>query len=169
VGSDGINAFRVRNADLPGLDSILTHSVFRPDVSWLDHYQQAGSGERTHFLQAQGSAFWYALPHALCFSVLLNSRTVLNERPSDLDRLNRARSKRGRRPLLDHVEVSLRLGSRYAQSQGRDAANRRSPRLHVVRGHPVQRAGKTFWRSTHVRGEGEQLVGSRTVTVRGSH
>ena len=162
-------AFRMRNASLPGLDTVLGNALFRPDPTWHHYYQRMGAEDRTHFLNAQVEHSWYALPYALCFSALLNTKSVLRERPSDLDRLNRARARRGRHALLDHVEVSLQLGAHYERNtDGGSGSVRRTPRLHVVRGHPVQRAGKTFWRATHIRGEGEQIGGSRTVSVRPS-
>ena len=116
-----------------------------------------------------GDTAWCALPMILSFSALLNSNMALSGRPSDLARLNAARRKSGRPELLDHVAVRLDLSPRSDREHtgGADVGNRRTPRLHYVRGHRVQRAGKTFWRSSHLRGEGEAAP-IRTVNVTAS-
>jgi hypothetical protein len=68
--------------------------------------------------------------------------------------------------LLDHIEVSLDLRPRNVERRsGNGISERAPPRLHYVRGHLVQRAGKSFWRSPHLRGDDTRSILSRTVHV----
>lgn len=46
-----------------------------------------------------------AVPMLLAFLLLLNTRDGLPQRAPPLDRLNRARARTAKRPLLDHIEV----------------------------------------------------------------
>jgi hypothetical protein len=113
---------------------------------------------------------WSALPVVLSFSALLNARTALSERKSDLTVLNLARTKKGQVPLLDHVEITLRLagGSGEARRHGGGGSERRVPRLHIVRGHQFRRAGAVYWRASHFRGSGIE-VPVTTVSVKGAN
>jgi hypothetical protein len=108
------------------------------------------------------------VPFFATFCLLLMSRTAVAQRQSCLDRLNRARSKRGVAPLLDHVELSMNIGDTgFAEPLQDDASSLRSaPRLHFVRGHLVHRGQSIFWRTSHMRGRPEiGSIRSRTVCL----
>ena len=156
--------YRIRQADLPEVDRLLDHARLVLDDRWRA-YAAAHPKGYAYCISATANLAWSALPIVVCFSALLNAPKVLDQQPSDLARLNVARRQRGRPPLLDHVEVKLDLSSSSFQHAARgDPGARRAPRLHFVRGHLVRRAGMTFWRTSHFRGEiGEASV--RTVAV----
>ncbi len=80
-------------------------------------------------------------------------------------RLNRARHKSGRAPLLNHIEVRAPLLPEYAEYRDSESHGaRRGPRLHHVRGHLVRRGSRLFWRVPHLRGSARSgMVKSRTV------
>lgn len=142
------------------LADLLHHSRLRIDSAWLSQ----NTAREQYLVPELAEGTWFALPLLFAFAALLNSPQVIDFRPSDLARLNRARAERGRPPLLDHVEVRLSLGS-AGQARGVAHGGRAMPRLHFVRGHFVQRSGKTFWRQAHLRGDTSHAIVSRTVNV----
>jgi hypothetical protein len=89
----------------------------------------------------------------------------LPHRPSDFERLNRARQKAGKTALLDHIYIRAPLLPEYAEQQRLDQlSTRRGPRLHHVRGHLVRRDHQLFWRVPHLRGNARAgRVQTRTV------
>lgn len=84
--------------------------------------------------------------------VLMNSRNAAVTEASNLDRLNRARHKRGQPELLSHTicRIAPRLKQRIAHDRGveRDA---RLIRSHFVRGHFKTRQSGVFWWSPYFR------------------
>lgn len=141
---------------------------FRFEHSWQEYYERA----RLTPVQAAGLAH-HALgtiaidiPVVLAFFLLLAARPGLPRRPLMLERLNRARTKSGKAPLLEQIEVFAPLLPEYKSggSSGSFAA-RRSRRLHHVRGHLVRRGSKLFWRVPHLRGSARAgSIRTRTVT-----
>jgi hypothetical protein len=101
----------------------------------------------------------------LTFFLLLATRPGLPRRPLMLERLNRARSKSGKAPLLAHLEVFAPLIPEYPPSGGTGPGIERRPRrLHHVRGHLVRRGSQLFWRVPHLRGSCRAgVVRTRTV------
>jgi hypothetical protein len=97
---------------------------------------------------------------------LLATRPGLSRRPLMLERLNRARSRSGKAPLLDHMEVFAPLIPEYRPSSSiTSGIGRRPPRLHHVRGHLVRHGSQLFWRVPHLRGSARAgVVRTRTVT-----
>lgn len=92
-------------------------------------------------------------PFVTAFVLMLNSRNAVDREPSDLDRLNKARRRRGRPEFLDHTVTKLHLSKsrlRSAQAQGvtRDAA-----RQHLVMGHFKLKRGKLYWWNPFLRGD----------------
>jgi hypothetical protein len=76
------------------------------------------------------------MPVILAFLLLLGTRAGLPRRTETFERLNRAREKAGKSPLLEHVEVSCPLMARSDGAEVRHGmVTRRGPRLHHVRGH----------------------------------
>jgi hypothetical protein len=80
--------------------------------------------------------------------------------------LNRARFQRGKKPLLEHVEIRLPWDKRPEGVYGKGGSTRSSPRFHHVRGHIVRRGQAVFWRSPHMRGSARLgQIRSRTVVL----
>ena len=141
---------------------------FRFEHSWQDYY------ERAQLTSVQGAALCrHALgtiaidiPVLLAFFLLLGTRPGLPRRPLMLERLNRARAKSGKAPLLEQIEVCAPLLPEYGSGCGNGSGvSRRSRRLHHVRGHLVRRGSKLFWRVPHLRGSARAgSVRTRTVT-----
>jgi hypothetical protein len=154
VSAAGKSTYRMRNPACPHLDRLLGCARLVINEDWRTHARSFPSSY-ADFLSYQAERAWIALPFALSFAALLNARSAFVQRPSALTRLNAARSRLGRPPLLDHVEVRLNLTPSGPRSgETRAGGDRRAPRLHFVRGHSVNRAGRTFWRTSHFRGDG---------------
>lgn len=105
------------------------------------------------------------VPFFATFCLLVMARTALAERQICLARLNRARDKRRAFPLLDHIELSMKIAATADTRKG-PAHLRGAPRLHLVRGHLVHRGESVFWRTCHMRGRPELgSIRSRTVCL----
>jgi hypothetical protein len=141
---------------------------FRFERSWEEYY------ERAQLTRIQASALSrHALgtiaidiPVLLAFFLLLATRPGLPRRPLMLERLNRARARSGKAPLLEQIEVFSPLFPAYKSLGGSGSeTSRRTRRLHHVRGHLVRRGDKLFWRVPHLRGNARAgSVRTRTVT-----
>lgn len=88
-----------------------------------------------------------------CLLAMMNSRNCVENIPIDLSRLNKARARRGKRPLLSHARTNLVLSrsmTRVAEASGmtRDAA-----RQHLVCGHFKIRRTGVFWWTPFLRGD----------------
>lgn len=168
IPTGSASRFRVGHRDLPQVDQLLKHAYLSVDESWSKALEVYGEAARRRFVATNAGSVWIALPIMCTFSLLLNHGSVLDEQKSELQRLNNARRRNGHRALLEHVEVSLRLGQRHEPSAAQLGSNDRArPRLHYVRGHPVHRGNKTFWRSPHFRGDIDRPILTRTVQVTG--
>lgn len=100
--------------------------------------------------------------------LLMNSKNLTGLEPQvPAEKLQRARGKSGKAPLLEHTKVYIRLSRILARRTG-DAADPRNPmRLHVVRGHFKIRKSGVFWWSPFPRGSLEAgMVGKRTHIIR---
>lgn len=150
-------SYSLRHAALPHISALLAHAV-------MEVHEPAPPQSPLPSREYLAESLWFGLPAVLAFAALLNSPEIVETRGSDLSRLNAARLKRGRPPLLDHVEVRLNLGE-AARSDGQIGGVRSPPRLHFVRGHLVRRKGKTFWRSSHLRGDGPNPIVQKTISV----
>lgn len=136
---------------------------------WASYYRaaQLNPADRDTVLQASAISVATTLPMLLAFFLMFNARASLAQRHSGLQRLNRARAKCGKAPLLEHTEVSLALSARPDNAAGGGETLRRKPRLHRVRGHLVRRGAVVFWRVPHLRGHRELgIVRSQTLTLR---
>lgn len=160
------DSLRLAHAELRHLNKLFDHSRLTFDPTWRPFLEARGAaGFQTAVRELSGSS-WFNLPMVLAFAALVNSGEVLDERRSELTRLNVARAKRGQPPLLEHVQVQMRLGSRGSGASGAGSSSgRSSPRLHYVRGHLVRRGGATFWRAPHMRGDHHSPILSKTVLV----
>jgi hypothetical protein len=161
-------AFAVSSQDDGDADLLRQCFRFRYEKSWANYYASAQLGaleQRAIACHALGTIA-IDIPVLLAFFLLLGTRGSLPQRPLTLARLNRARARLGKPPLLDHVEVLSPLTQPYQPTTREQVGvSRRSPRLHHVRGHLVRRGSQLFWRVPHMRGTARSgIVRSRTVT-----
>lgn len=162
------NVFALAHGTIAHLNPLFRHVLFCVDEDRARHLRAYhGTGYRTA-LRHIAEATWYCLPIVLAFSALINSREFLDIQRADLRRLNQARAKRGRRALLEHLEVRMSINMRVTGSDHTGGGGvRAASRLHHVRGHMVQRSGKIFWRSPHLRGDPYRVIRQKTVQVYG--
>jgi hypothetical protein len=152
------------------LDKILSHVCFRLDPAWANYYRAAALTESQQLLVLREvlGAMAFDMPMIMALFLLFAAKDGLQRRAADLERLNRARHRSGRRALLEHIEVRAPIAVGY-QCPAVPAANadrRRGPRLHHVRGHIARRGDKVFWRLPHLRGSARLgMVRSRTVRL----
>ena len=160
-------AVRVTDQEVHGDDVLGRCFRFRYEQSWSDYYHRAdlpGAASSALWRQSLGTIA-LDVPIVLAFLLLLATRTGLPQRQAELERLNRARLRRNRAPLLDHIEVRAPLlpecANRYPPP---DQRTRQRPRLHHVRGHLVRRGSSLYWRVPHLRGSARSgIVRTRTV------
>jgi hypothetical protein len=104
------------------------------------------------------------------FTRLLHSQVPMRRQEISRGRLNAARLRTGKAPLLDHVELSLAIGEQPSLAERRGISERHRARLHLVRGHLVRRRNAIFWRTPHLRGggrgHGDEQIPIRTVHAR---
>ena len=141
---------------------------FRYETTWSDYYSEAtlSAAERAAVARHALGTIAIAIPVILAFCLLLATRPSLPRRPLMLERLNRARSKSGKSPLLDQIEVfSPLLPAGPPSISASSGITRRAPRLHHVRGHLVRRGSQIHWRLPHLRGSARcGVIHSKTVT-----
>jgi hypothetical protein len=170
VAPDGQNRLSISVFDhYAGNADILRRCFrFRYERSWQHYYEQAQlSVEQGHAIARHAlGTIAIDIPVVLAFLLLLATRPGLPRRPLMLERLNQARTKSGKAPLLNHIEVSSPLLPEYRPCGGNTQDSlRRRPRLHHVRGHLVRRGSQLFWRVPHLRGNARSgMVRTRTVT-----
>jgi hypothetical protein len=160
------NAFLYMQEE-PAINEILGHLQFRLDEQWAQYYQERclDPALKEQVLRANLGHCAFDAPLILAFALLLGARDLLPRQFVDHARLNRARGKTGKPPLLEHIEVTAPIDQPSWQTQAPSGASiRLSPRLHHVRGHLVRRNSIVFWRSPHLRGSG-RLGRIRTRTV----
>jgi hypothetical protein len=164
-GEPGI---RVYDQARQGDDLLVRYFRFRYERSWSEYYAHArlSSLEREALKRHVLGTIALDIPVLLAFLLLLASRSSLPRHRACLERLNQARLKSGKVPLLDCIDVGAPLLPEYL-SYGRSDqhSGRRGPRLHHVRGHLVRRGSALFWRIPHLRGSARSgMLRARTVT-----
>jgi hypothetical protein len=141
---------------------------FRYERTWAEYYANSALTPLQRDAVARHALGTIAIeiPVILAFFLLLATRPGLPRRPLMLERLNRARSRSGKAPLLAHMEVFAPLIPEYGPTNAAGAGIERRPRrLHHVRGHLVRRGSQIFWRVPHLRGSCRAgVVRTRTVT-----
>jgi hypothetical protein len=152
------------------LDELLSHVRFRLDPAWADYYRAADltKSQQSLVLHEVLGSMAFDMPMILALFLLFAAKDGLQRRAADLERLNHARCRSGKRALLEHIEVraSLAVGYQRPAPLAADANRRRAPRLHHVRGHIARRGDKVFWRLPHLRGSARAgVVRSRTVAL----
>jgi hypothetical protein len=97
--------------------------------------------------------------------LILNTKNVVEtEDHVWADRLQRARVKSGKAPLLEHTKISIRLSRALAERAGGTAGTGSGMRWHLQRGHFKRIRGQL---SPHWRGNPELgLVGQQTRILR---
>jgi hypothetical protein len=151
----------------PAIDEILGHLQFRLDDQWAQYYQErcVDPALKDQVLRANLGHCAFDAPMILAFALLLGAPDLLPCQTVDHERLNRARCKAGKPPLLEHIEVTAPIEKPRLQTPAwTGGSGRARPRLHHVRGHLVRRDSTVFWRSPHLRGSG-RLGRIRTRTV----
>ena len=94
-----------------------------------------------------------------CFLAMLNSRNCIDREPVDYSRLNKARHKRGKRPLLNYTKTKIVLSRSQARTAHARGIEREAARQHLVRGHFKIRINKrtgqggVFWWTSFLRGD----------------
>jgi hypothetical protein len=157
--------FAVRNPE--EVKRIFRHGMGQVDNRWLAYFRASGGlpGDSLQRLMRAAAPDFGML---CAFLLLLSLECAATEPRQGLDKINRARARAGKSLLLDHVEVSLRLALVANAGGVAGHGERSAPRLHQVRGHLVRRAGKTFWRTHHLRGDvARGVIGSRMTRVGG--
>jgi len=104
---------------------------------------------------------------ALGLLTTLNSRNVIQYGPSvSYEKLNKARAKQKKPPLLDHREIRLNLSkvqrNRLGEGGGGGSADLHA---HLVRGHFKLRKTGLYWWSPFVRGSRGEVPKTRTYVV----
>lgn len=158
----------VNIGDCPELDALYNCVRFNLHPEWHRYYRARATTE-SHFrqiLQDTLKPLLEDVPFLAAFCLLLISKGPLSLQPCDRSGINRQRTRRGRPPLLDHVELTMNLGEADRDRHNTDT-HRFAPRLHFVRGHLVHRQGTIFWRTSHMRGKPEiGSIHTRTVSLR---
>ena len=151
------------------LDELLSHVSFRLDPAWTNYYRAAELTKTQQLLVLRGvlGTMAFDMPMILALFLLFGAKDGLQRRAADLERLNLARARSGKHPLLEHIEVRAPIAVGQCPAPLIANANRRrGPRLHHVRGHIARRGDKVFWRLPHLRGSARLgVVRSRTVQL----
>jgi hypothetical protein len=85
--------------------------------------------------------------------MLLNSRNLARTEPRPIPaKLQRARGRNGKPPLLDYTHVGIRLTRALGARAGMASDPHHPNRLHLVRGHFKIRRSGVFWWAPHSRG-----------------
>jgi hypothetical protein len=149
-------------------DILRRYFRYRYEPSWDQYYERARLPPLSEAALAQHALGTIAIdiPMMLAFFLLLSTHKGLPRRVQSLDKLNRARARSGKAPLLDHIEVCAPVLHAPDAVRGEDSpSGRRAPRLHHVRGHLVRRGNQLFWRVPHLRGCARSgVIRTRTVT-----
>jgi hypothetical protein len=150
-----------------GLEEFLEHLRFYFDPEWAAYYRdQCETVEmRDTVLRSNLANCAFDPPMLFAFLLMLSARSALPCRPVAVDKLNRARRRTGKPPLLEHIEVSSPFyASSTVSTPGARVPERQGPRLHHVCGHIVRRGAAVFWRVPHLRGSARHgQVRTRTV------
>jgi hypothetical protein len=149
----------------PGSHPLAPHLIFEVRPEWERHFNQSPNEEVVEAASRIIATIMRGVEFLFVFSALLAERACLRNDEVDLSRLNRQRIRKGKIPLLNHVEVRLDLALEPSRGSSGLGGDREPARLHSVRGHMVTRAGRTFWRRSHLRGDPSRAGWVRTVYI----
>lgn len=93
--------------------------------------------------------------------LMMNSKNACEHEANDLSRLNRARGKSGKPPLLGHRITRLALSKARQRAAEAAGMSRADMRAHLVRGHFKIRRTGVYWWSPFVRGHGAGIERQR--------
>ena len=151
------------------VDSLLQCARFRLDPRWQRYYRSVAAtpAAQTQVLRHSLAAVAFDVPLLLALFLLMSIRDDLVRLPVNPQRLNAKRLRLGKRPLLEHLEISAPVFAPTSSAHvDGSAALRRGPRFHHVRGHIVRRENTVYWRGPHWRGHVRLgCVRSRTVAL----
>lgn len=150
------------------LCKLFSHARFSINDAWRDFYRSACKTEEELADAVRQNIMVVAadFPYLLGFCLLLSARNALERVPVEMARLNASRARRGKEPLLDHIEVKAMLHGAGSSARAETRATRAHSRLHFVSGHLVRRGSGIYWRRAHVRGNPQRgVISSRTVVV----
>jgi hypothetical protein len=150
----------------PDLCSLLSFTDYELLSPWTEALAHASPDRLRRVCRPAMLRTVLDFPMFWAFLAALSARNAVVSVPTDLDTLNASRKRRGKAPLLSHLEVRSALGTIIRGGAPATHYDRASPRLHFVRGHMVRRRDAIFWRSGHFRGHPERgQIETRTVTV----
>lgn len=86
---------------------------------------------------------------ALC---LINSKNCVDMIGSDLGRINKARAKARKQPLVSYSTVALKLSKADERTAAASGMTKAQIRQHIVRGHFKIRSTGVYWWRPHIRG-----------------
>jgi len=161
-----IRGVKVNGCD--ALSALLCHVRFRLQPAWRAYYEAACTTQDAldRALQQNLAIVAADFPYLAGFCLLLATRNAVADVPVDMARLNQSRAKRGKPPLLDHIEVKARLALPPRSRRMDRLQIRRAARMHFVTGHLVRRGSNVFWRRAHIRGNSLRgVISSRTITM----
>jgi hypothetical protein len=160
----------VRDPENPQVDALLQCVGFRLEPSWQRYYKSEtlSGGMQAELIRRSLAAVAFDVPMLLALFLLMAVRDDLAQSRVNPVHLNAKRARLGRRPLLEHIELSAPVFASAAAYPTEGAhATRRGPRFHHVRGHLVRRRNTIYWRGPHWRGHVRLgSVRSRTVELR---
>jgi hypothetical protein len=98
--------------------------------------------------------------------LLTSSKKIIELKPIDYGKLNVARQKKGKVPLLNHTVVSMHINKEIHihQQNVPFGYNRKSPRIHMVSSYLARRGDKHWIVQPYWRGKGEII--SRHIHVK---
>jgi hypothetical protein len=158
----------LRIQDNAPLCKLFSHVRFSIKDGWRAFYRSAcrTDAELAEAVRQNIMVVAADFPYLVGFCLLLSARNALERVPVEMARLNASRAKRGKEPLLDHIEVKAMLHGAGAHDRSETRSTRAHSRLHFVSGHLVRRGAGIFWRRAHVRGNPQRgVISSRTVVV----
>lgn len=167
---DASNAahLEVRVDDFPALEGLFRHLRFCFQPEWLSYYRNRCKSQQEfqRTVEAAVKPLAEDIPFFAAFVLLLMAGNATRKIPVELSALNKARRKRGKAPLMDHVELRLELGGADDIGAASYASSRSAARFHFVRGHLVRRGSAVFWRVAHMRGQKSLgIIARRTVSL----
>ncbi len=164
-------SYDVNIDSLPALGDLYKCARFRLSEPWRDYFNTYCRTKQEFDEAVSKSVVSIACDFVFitAFCLLLSVRGALDYKPNDLTRLNASRERKGVRPLLDYLTVSLDLdgGAESAHDAGgQESGPRASRRMHHVCGHLVRRQNSLFWRRAHLRGDPNAgVVSARNIMV----
>lgn len=123
-------------------------------TKFIDHVQQTGGNLALERLQ-RASAYDLdgEYDNVIAMLCLLNSKNCVSFQKPELEKLNKARKKRGKEPFLVHSKVTINLSKAAARHATQAGATASEIRQHIVRGHFKIRSGGVFWWRPFLRGD----------------